>query len=135
MGHTLPPFTNQFKVERARFTAFRRALLLAEDKRLFSNLWNRAEFHVPAAEKASHPLPISTILMMVNLEQEKSISKLENQSAAHEQRIREMEESLKRKELQITYLTRELKVAEKNMEQRLKMFREEILDIKYQYVP
>ena len=73
MGHTLPPFSHQFKTERAMFTELRRALLLRDDKALFDDLWNKAEFHVPAAERAKHPLPISSILLCMNLEQEKTI--------------------------------------------------------------
>ena len=62
MGHTVLPFTWQYRNEKAYFASFRRALLLAEDKGTFDDLWNRAEFHLPAAEMASHTLPFATIL-------------------------------------------------------------------------
>ena len=57
MGHTKPPFTWQYQIEKGYFSKFRRALLLNEDKCVFDLLWNKAEFHITAAEKASHPLP------------------------------------------------------------------------------
>ena len=49
--------------------------------------------------------------------------------------IIEYAEEMEQKKVQLAYLMREVKDMEKIMEQRLKMFREEILDIKYQYVP
>jgi|GEM_PF-732502 len=133
MGHTKPPFTMQFKVERGRFSQFRRALLVAADKLAFDDLWNRAEFHVPAADKAAHPLPVATILMMINLEQEKTILALETKLQDHRQQIKRLAQANKQRELQTAYLQSRLEAVEKEMEARLKAFREEILEIKYEY--
>lgn len=133
MGHTIPPFTMQYKLEKGRFSQFRRALLLAEDKRRFADMWDKAEFHVPAAEKASHPLPVATILMMVNLEQEKTIHRLEGRSNAQAERINQLEVEIENKTVQAAYLTERLKSLEKEVEQRLAAFRQEMLEIKYEY--
>jgi hypothetical protein len=131
MGHTLPPFTWQFRNEKAYFASFRRALLLAEDKRTFDDLWNRAEFHIPAAEMASHPLPIATILMMMNLEQQKAIQQLENKAKDQAQKIERLENSLKKSEAQSVSLGGRLETIEAEIEARLQTFREEMLAIKF----
>jgi len=131
MGHTVLPFTWQYRHEKNYFASFRRALLLAEDKRTFDDLWNRAEFHLPAAEMASHPLPVATILMMMNLEQHKLIQQLENKVQSQAQLIVRLEKSLKRSQSQILSLEGELEITEAEMEARMKEFREEMLAIKY----
>ena len=96
MGHTVPPFTWQYQTEKGYFSKFRRALLLAEDKGIFDDLWNRAEFHMPAAEKTSHPLPIATVLMMMNLEQQKTIQQLENRIAVQAHKIEQLAKALEK---------------------------------------
>jgi septal ring factor EnvC (AmiA/AmiB activator) len=131
MGHTILPFTWQYRKEKAYFASFRRALLLAEDKRTFDDLWNRAEFHLPAAEMASHPLPIATILMMMNLEQHKAIQLLENKVKDQVQQIEHLEKSLKKSQTQIVSLKGELETIEAEIEARLGTFREEMLAIKF----
>ena len=131
MGHTVLPFTWQFRNEKAYFANFRRALLLADDKQIFDDLWNRAEFHLPAAEMASHPLPVATILMMMNLEQQKAIQQLENRVKAQAQKIERLEKSLKKSENQAISLKGELETIEAEIETRLRAFREEMLAIKY----
>jgi septal ring factor EnvC (AmiA/AmiB activator) len=131
MGHTILPFTWQYRKEKAYFASFRRALLLAEDKRTFDDLWNRAEFHLPAAEMASHPLPVATILMMMNLEQHKAIQLLENKVKDQVQQIEHLEKSLKKSQAQIVSLKGELETIEAEIEARLGAFREEMLAIKF----
>ena len=131
MGHTVLPFTWQFRSEKVYFASFRRALLLIEDKHTFDDLWNRAEFHLPAAEMASHPLPIATILMMMNLEQQKAIQQLENRVKAQMQKIERLEKSLKKSETQSISLKDKLETIEAEVEARLRAFREETLAIKY----
>jgi len=131
MGHTILPFTWQYRKEKIYFASFRRALLLAEDKHSFDDLWNRAEFHLPAAEVASHPLPVATILMMMNLEQHKAIQKLENKVKAQMQKIERLEKSLKKSEFQSAILKSELETIETEIEARLKEFRDEMLAIKF----
>jgi len=131
MGHTVPPFTWQYQKEKGYFSKFRRALLLAEDKYIFDDLWNKAEFHLPAAEKTSHPLPIATILMMMNLEQQKTIQQLEQRSKAGAQKIKHLEMALKDSKAQAAYLKHELETIEDHVAARLQDFREEILSIKY----
>lgn len=131
MGHTILPFTWQYRKEKTYFASFRRALLLAEDKRTFDDLWNSAEFHLPAAEMASHPLPVATILMMMNLEQQKVIQQLENKVKAQAQIIERLEKSLKKSQTQIISLKGELETIETEIEARLKEFREEMLAIKF----
>jgi septal ring factor EnvC (AmiA/AmiB activator) len=131
VGHTVLPFTWQYRNEKNYFASFRRALLLAEDKRTFDDLWNRAEFHLPAAELASHPLPIATILMMMNLEQHKLIQKLENKVGSQAQVIERLEKSLKKGQSQIISLKGEIETIEAELEARLKEFREEMLAIKF----
>ncbi len=131
MGHTVVPFTWQFRNEKVHFASFRRALLLAEDKRTFDDLWNRAEFHLPAAEMASHPLPVVTILMMMNLEQQKTIQQLENRAKAQAQKIERLEKALKKNETQLISVKGELEGIETEVEARLRTFREEMLALKY----
>lgn len=131
MGHTIVPFTLQFREEKYIFAKFRRALLLVDDKRVFDALWQKAEFHIPAAEKASHLLPVATILMMMNLEQEKAIQRLENKAEAQAQKIERLEIALKASEAQSAYLADELKTIETHVESRLREFREEMLAIKF----
>jgi hypothetical protein len=131
MGHTILPFTWQYRNEKHYFASFRRALLLAEDKHTFDDLWNRAEFHLPAAEMASHPLPVATILMMMNLEQHKLIQYLENKVEAQAQIIERLEKSLKRRQSQILSLEDEMETIEAEIEVKLKEFREEMLAIKF----
>ena len=131
MGHTLPPFTWQYQKEKGYFSKFRRTLLLVEDKRIFDDLWNRAEFHITAAEKTSHPLPIATILMMMNLEQQKAIQQLESKTKAQAQKIEGLEKALKKSQTQSVYLTSSLESIESEIETRLQAFREEMIAIKY----
>jgi hypothetical protein len=131
LGHTILPFTWQFRNEKGYFARFRRALLLAEDKGIFDDLWNRAEFHIPAAEMASHPLPVATILMMMNLEQHKMIQQLENKVKNQAHRLEQMEKSLKKGQAQVITLKGEMETIEAEVEARLKAFREEMLAIKY----
>jgi len=131
MGHTILPFTWQYRNEKGYFASFRRALLLAEDKRTFDDLWNRAEFHLPAAEMASHPLPVATILVMMNLEQQKAIQRLENKVKNQAQKIERLEKSLKKSQAQIVLLKGELEIIEAEIEARLSAFREEMLAIKF----
>lgn len=131
MGHTVVPFTWQFRNEKVHFASFRRALLQAEDKAIFDDLWNRAEFHLPAAEMASHPLPVATILMMMNLEQQKMIQQLEYKVKDQARRIEKLEKSLKQSEKQTVSLKGELETIEAEIEARLRAFREEMLEIKY----
>jgi len=131
MGHTVLPFTWQYHKEKNYFASFRRALLLADDKHTFDDLWNRAEFHLPAAEMASHPLPIATILMMMNLEQHKLIQGLENKVKAQAQVIERLEKSLKKSQAQIVSLKGTSETIEAEIETRLSAFREEMLAIKF----
>ena len=131
MGHTILPFTWQYRKEKTYFASFRRALLLAEDKRTFDDLWNKAEFHLPAAEIASHPLPVATILMMMNLEQQKAIQQLENKVNDLEQKIEQMEKALKKIENGSVYVKGEFETIQAEIEARLQAFREEMLTIKF----
>jgi hypothetical protein len=131
MGHTIPPFTWQFRNEKVYFASFRRALLLVEDKRTFDDLWNRAEFHLPAAEMASHPLPVATILMMMNLEQQKAIQQLEGKVKDQTRRIEQLERFLKKSETQSVSLKGDLETIEAEIDARLGAFREEMLAIKF----
>ena len=138
MGHTVPPFTWQFQIEKGYFSKFRRALLLVEDKHIFDDLWNKAEFHIPAAEKTSHPLPVATILMMMNLEQQKTIQQLEGRTQAQAEKIEALEKALENSRRQAAYLKNEVESLEGQIEKRLSEFREEMLSIKYgeyEYVP
>lgn len=131
MGHTKVPFTMQYHRERQHFSEFRRALLLHEDQLLFDELWNRSEFHIPAAEKAAHPLPIGTILLSMNLEQEKAIAHLQEKIKAQEKEIQRLQEENKQKERQIVYTNAEIDGLQREMERSLKQFREEMLEMLY----
>ncbi|MEN8172723.1 MAG: hypothetical protein ABFS03_07555 [Chloroflexota bacterium] len=138
MGHTVPPFTWQYQKEKGYFSKFRRALLLADDKYILDDLWNKAEFHLPAAEKTSHPLPVATILMMMNLEQQKTIQQLEQRSKDDAKKINRLETALKDSQDQAAYLKHAIEIIEDHLDVRLQNFREEILSIKYpeyHYVP
>ena len=131
MGHTKPPFTWQYQIEKGYFSKFRRALLLTEDKAVFDFLWNKAEFHITAAEKAAHPLPIATILMMMLLEQQKIIQQLEHRSKYQIKDIEKLEQALKDSQRQVAFVKTQLDGLENQVEDKLQAFREEILSIKY----
>ncbi|MBC8507404.1 MAG: hypothetical protein ISR58_16890 [Anaerolineales bacterium] len=136
MGHTLPPFSQQFKLERSMFSEMRRALLLRDDKALFDDLWNKAEFHVPAAEKAKHPLPITSILLCMNLEQEKAIYQLEGKVLAGAQRAQKLEEKIEASQAENTVLRGEIESLRWEIDQLQKSLRAELLEILYpSYVP
>ena len=136
MGHTLPPFSQQFKLERSTFSEMRRALLLRDDKALFDELWNKAEFHVPAAEKAKHPLPITSILLCMNLEQEKAIYHLQGKVLAQNQRIQKLEEEIEAGKAQKVMLKGEIETLRWEVEQLRTSLRAELLEILYpSYVP
>jgi hypothetical protein len=131
MGHTIPPFTMQFNKERRCFNQMQRGLLLKEDKRLFKELWDAAEFHISACEKAGHPLPMISILVAMNLEQQKSIYRLKEQNRGQNKAINELQSRLKEKEVDNIVLESQIGNLRKELEERLKIFREELLDIKY----
>ena len=131
MGHTLPPFSQQFKIERSLFAEMRRALLLRADKAHFDEMWNKAEFHVPAAEKAKHPLPITSILMCINLEQEKAIFQLEGKLLAQNQHIRQLETRVEASEADNLVLRREIETLRYEIEALRNGLRAELLEILY----
>ncbi len=114
----------------------RRALLLRDDKALFDDLWNKAEFHVPAAEKAKHPLPITSILLCMNLEQEKAIYQLEGKVLAGAQRAQKLEEKIEASQAENTVLRGEIESLRWEIDQLQKSLRAELLEILYpSYVP
>jgi len=131
MGHTLPPFSQQFKIERSMFAEMRRALLLRNDKAHFDEMWNKAEFHVPAAEKAKHPLPITSVLLCINLEQEKSIYQLESKLLAQNQYIQQIDEKIETSKAENILLKDEIENLHWEMAQLKKSLREELLEILY----
>jgi len=136
MGHTLPPFSQQFKMERSTFNEMRRALLHRDDKALFDDMWNKAEFHVPAAEKAKHPLPIFSILLTMNLEQEKAIYQLEGKLVKQEQQITVLEDKLSASESEGILLRGEIESIRWEVDQLKSSIREELLEILYpSYAP
>ena len=131
MGHTLPPFSQQFKIEQSLFTEMRRALLLREDKAHFDEMWNKVEFHVPAAEKTKHPLPITSILMCINLEQEKAIFQLEGKLLAQNQHIRQLETRVEASEADNLALRREIETLRGEIEALRTGLRAELLEMLY----
>ena len=131
MGHTLPPFSQQFKIERDLFAEMRRALLLRDDKAHFDEMWNKAEFHVPAAEKAKHPLPITSILMCINLEQEKAIFRLEGKLLAQNQDIQKLEARIESSEAEKLQLRREIQALQGEVEALRNNLRAELLEMLY----
>jgi hypothetical protein len=131
MGHTLPPFSHQFKTERAMFNELKRALLQRDDKALFDDLWNKAEFYVPAAEKAKHPLPITSILMTMNLEQEKAIYQMEQKALVQNQRIQQLEAKLNGREAEKLLLKGEIETLRWEIEELKSSLRAELLDLLY----
>ena len=131
MGHTLPPFSQQYKHERALFVEMRRALLRRDDQLRFEALWDKAERHVPAAEKAKHPLPIFSILMSMNLEQEKTIHHLTQIAETQASRIAALEEQLKTSQMEHILLKGEIETLLWEMEQMRVSLREELLEIIY----
>ncbi|TAK10709.1 MAG: hypothetical protein EPO32_14330 [Anaerolineae bacterium] len=124
MGHTKKPFTFQFQQERSYFTEFRRALLLKQDQLLFEDLWDRAEFHIPAAEKGAHPLAIASILMAITLEQEKTIAHLQTELAARLLEIQRLEGQLVSLAQQTEEIRREFKTG-------LQSAHEELMEARY----
>lgn len=131
MGHTLPPFSQQFKIERSMFAEMRRALLLRNDKAHFDEMWNKAEFHVPAAEKAKHPLPITSVLLCINLEQEKSIYQLENKLLAQNQVIQQIDQKIETSQTENILLKAEIEALRWEMDQLKSSLRAELLEILY----
>ena len=131
MGHTLPPFSHQFKTERAMFNELKRALLQRDDKAIFDDLWNKAEFYVPAAEKAKHPLPITSILMTMNLEQEKAIYQMEQKTLVQNQRIQQLEAKLKDREAEKLLQKGEIETLRWEIEELKSSLRAELLDLLY----
>jgi len=131
MGHTLPPFSHQFMIERSLFAEMRRALLLRDDKAHFDEMWNKAEFHVPAAEKAKHPLPITSILMSINLEQEKAIFQLDGKLLVQNQHIQQLEEMIRTSEDEKIQLRREIEALRGEIEEFRRSLRSELLEIMY----
>ncbi|MBL7164738.1 MAG: hypothetical protein ISS57_19290 [Anaerolineales bacterium] len=118
------------------FNELKRALLLRDDKALFDDLWNKAEFHVPAAEKAKHPLPITSILLTMNLEQEKSLYQLEQKVLVGNQRLQQLDEKLRASEAEKMLLKGEIETLRWEMDQLQTGLREELLEILYpSYVP
>ena len=113
------------------FAELRRALLLREDKAHFDELWNKAEFHVPAAEKAKYPLPINSVLMCMNLEQEKAIYRLEGKILDQHQHIHQLKKKIKSVAAENTQLKGELETLRVEIEQVRKSLREELLEILY----
>jgi hypothetical protein len=131
MGHTLPPFSQQFKIERSLFAEMRRALLLRADKAHFDEMWHKAEFHVPAAEKAKHPLPITSILMCINLEQEKAIFQLDGKLLAQNQDIQQLETRIEASEAENLTLRREVDTLRGEIEALRNGLRAELLEMLY----
>ena len=131
MGHTLPPFSHQFKRERAIFAEMRRALLLRDDMFLFDDLWNKAEFHAPAADKAKYPLPIASILMTMNLEQEKALYQLEGNTLVQSERIQQLEDNLKSGEAEKILLKGEIESLRWEIEELKSDLRAEMLELLY----
>jgi len=113
------------------FNELKRALLRRDDKALFDDLWNKAEFYVPAAEKAKHPLPITSILMTMNLEQEKSLYQLENKTLVQNQRIQQLEAILKDSEAEKLLLKGEIETLRWEIEELKSSLRAELLDLLY----
>lgn len=131
MGHTKPPFTMQFGLERGYLSEFRRGLLLLEDQRLFEDMWDKAEFHIPACEKAAHPLPIVPILMGMMLEAEKSALRLEKENDVQSQELRYLKEKMEQQAVETAVLHGEIERLREELKKTLAAFREEMLEIKY----
>jgi len=118
-------------IERSLFAEMRRALLLRDDKAHFDEMWNKAEFHVPAAEKAKHPLPITSILMSINLEQEKAIFQLDGKLLVQNQHIQQLEEMIRTSEDEKIQLRREIEALRGEIEEFRRSLRSELLEIMY----
>lgn len=131
MGHTKTPFTWQYSVERQYFSKYRRALQIGRDKGLFDRLWGKAEFHIPAAEKTAHPLPIATILISMNLEQEKSIDLLETRLKKQAARIKKLEGLNREKDVKILSLQQQINELRDTLERRFVEQRQELIEIRY----
>lgn len=113
------------------FAEMRRALLLRNDKAHFDEMWNKAEFHVPAAEKAKHPLPITSVLLCINLEQEKSIYQLENKLLAQNQVIQQIDQKIETSQTENILLKAEIEALRWEMDQLKSSLRAELLEILY----
>ena len=109
----------------------RRALLQRGDKARFDDLWNKAEFHVPAAEKAKHPLPITSILLTMNLEQEKAIHRLDEKIVDQDHRIRQLEAERQARGMETILLKGEVEGLRWEIEDLRKRLREELLELLY----
>ena len=136
MGHTKTPFTWQYSVEKGYFSKYRRALQISRDKRLFDQMWGKAEFHIPAAEKAAHPLPIISVLVSMNLEQEKSIDLLETRLKNQVVRIKKLEHLNREKDIKLISLQKQIDELQTSLEKRLTEQRKELIEIRYSdYAP
>jgi hypothetical protein len=67
----------------------------------------------------------------MNLEQQKSIYRLKEQNRGQNKAINELQSRLKEKEVDNIVLESQIGNLRKELEERLKIFREELLDIKY----
>lgn len=138
MGHTKPPFTYQYQTEKRHFGEMQRALLRKDDKRLFKTLWDKAEFHIPACEKAAFPLPMVSILMAMNLEQEKTIHQLEMQLEKQAGDIHKLKKELQQQTQLSVYLNGQIENLREDFAEQLAQFREEMIELKYpayEYAP
>lgn len=131
MGHTLPPFSYQFKAEQAIFAEMRKALQLRDDMFLFDDLWNKAEFHTSAADKARYPLPIASILLTMNLEQEKALFELEGKSLMNCERIQQLEDKIKDGKAENILLKGEIESLRWEIEELKSDLRAEMLELLY----
>ncbi len=87
MGRTVAPFSQMLATEFKNLSGFRHALG-REDREAFDRLFAAAKFHLPAMIYASRPVALEAIMMSILLEQEKALSRLEEDTSTLEAEIR-----------------------------------------------
>ncbi len=87
MGRTVAPFSQVLGNEFQAVKGFRHALD-REGREAFDRLFAAAKFHLPAMIYASRPVPLEAIMMSILLEQQKALTRLEEEISSVEARVR-----------------------------------------------
>ncbi len=86
MGRTAPPFSQVLATEFRNLSGFRHALD-REGRQAFDRLFAAAKFHLPAMIYASRPVALEAIMVSILLEQEKALTKLQEDISKAEAEI------------------------------------------------
>lgn len=130
MGHTKPPFSVQYAIERQYFSKYRRALTPTA-QRYFDKMWGQSEFHLPAMIKTAYPLPIVSVLISMNIEKIKAMDELETRYRDQAARIRKLERMGNEKDIKLLSLEKQLEEIQGNIDEWIEEQWRELFDIQY----